>query len=183
MGRPRSEIEVDAELARMFRRHGFSGVTLADFERQTGMARASLYYRFPQGKDSMARAALTSVTQSFQQGVVGDMEAAVPARALKLLHQGLLRYYEGGQLGCVLGAFSMPAIANRFRPELQGLLAVLECAVERLAVRLGAEPADAKARAEDFVADLQGSLVLAAISGTQRTFVRRLKAAIARLAP
>ena len=50
MGRPRSEIEVDAELARMFRRHGFSGVTLADFERQTGMARASLYYRFPQGK-------------------------------------------------------------------------------------------------------------------------------------
>ena len=183
MGRPRSEIEVDAELARMFRTHGFSGVTLADFERQTGMARASLYYRFPQGKDSMARAALTTVTQSFQQGVVGDMEAAEPARALRLLHQGLLRYYEDGRLGCVLGAFSMPATASRFRPELQSLLAVLMSAVERLAARLGANPAGAKARAEDFVADLQGSLVLAAISGTQRTFVRRLKAAIAHLAP
>jgi TetR/AcrR family transcriptional regulator, lmrAB and yxaGH operons repressor len=181
MGRRRSEVEVDAELARMFRSHGFDGVTLSDFERQTGMARASLYYRFPEGKDSMARAALENIASSLRTGVLADMDAAEPARALKLLQHGLLDYYEDGRLGCVLGAFSTPATALKFRPEMQSLVALLLSSVERLAVRLGASRAGAKARAEDFVADVQGSLVLAAISGKPRTFVRRLAVAIGRL--
>jgi hypothetical protein len=81
----------------------------------------------------------------------------------------------------MLGAFSTPATAEKFRPEMQQLAAALLSAVEKLLARLGVSRADAKTRAEDFLADVQGSLVLTAISGTPRTFSRRLAAAMARL--
>jgi TetR/AcrR family transcriptional regulator, lmrAB and yxaGH operons repressor len=181
MGRQRLDIEVDAELAQLFRRHGFEGLTLSNFEQQTGMARASLYYRFPEGKDGMARAVLAHITHTMQSGVLTKMETAEPAKALKILQRGLLDYYENGRLGCMLGAFSTTATAEKFRPEMQQLAAALLEAVEKLLARLGASCADAKARAEDFLADVQGSLVLTAISGSPRTFSRRLAAAVARL--
>jgi TetR/AcrR family transcriptional regulator, lmrAB and yxaGH operons repressor len=92
MGRQRMDIEVDTELAQLFRRHGFGGLTLSNFEQQTGMARASLYYRFPGGKDSMARAVLAHIANTMQGAVLKKMEAAEPAQALRILQRGLLDY-------------------------------------------------------------------------------------------
>jgi TetR/AcrR family transcriptional regulator, lmrAB and yxaGH operons repressor len=181
MGRKRLEVEVDVELALMFRAQGFDGVTLSDFERQTGMARASLYYRYPDGKDSMARTVLGQIAESFRDGLLAEVDAAAPQRALKILQSGLLEYYDNGRLGCILGAFSSLATAAKFRSELQVVTAVILSCIERLAHRLGAPKADARRRAENFLADLQGSLVLAAIADSPRLFARRLAVAITTL--
>jgi TetR/AcrR family transcriptional regulator, lmrAB and yxaGH operons repressor len=181
VGRKRLEVEVDAHLARMFRANGFGGVTLSDFERQTGMARASLYYRFPDGKDSMARSVLEQITASLRNGLLAEVDAAQPEQALKLLQRGLLAYYDNGRLGCILGAFSSPTTAQRFQVELQALTALLLGSIEALAVRLGASRREARRRAEDLLADVQGSLVLAAIQASDDLFARRLKAAMVRL--
>ncbi len=182
MGRQRLDIQVDDELAQLFRRHGFEGLTLSNFEQQTGMARASLYYRFPDGKDGMARAVLTHITATMQSNLLSKMDVAEPSQALKLLHRGLLDYYENGRLGCMLGAFSTPATAEKFRPEMQKLATALQSSVEKLIMGSGVLRPEAKQRAEDFLADVQGSLVLTAISGSPRTFVRRLSKAIEKLA-
>jgi TetR/AcrR family transcriptional regulator, lmrAB and yxaGH operons repressor len=181
MGRPRLDIEVNSVLSRMFRQRGYDGMSLSDFERETGMAKASLYYRFPEGKDSMARAVLTDVATAFEQGLLAQMDEAAPAQALRLFEKGLLAYYENGQLGCLLGAFAMQHSADRFRTEMQALVKGVTAALISVQLRLGVPKKQALARTEDFLADLQGSLILAAVSGKPAAFKRRLKAAISRL--
>jgi TetR/AcrR family transcriptional regulator, lmrAB and yxaGH operons repressor len=182
MGRQRSEVEVDQALSRMFRRRGFDGLSLSDFERETGMAKASLYYRFPEGKDSMARAVLLGVADEFERGLFAQLRTLPPTEALQQLAKGLLDYYDNGRLGCLLGAFAAPDTAARFRPEMQQLLDGLLSAIATVLVRLGRTKTQAQRAAEDFLADLQGSLVITAVSGEPRTFARRLKAAVDRLA-
>jgi TetR/AcrR family transcriptional regulator, lmrAB and yxaGH operons repressor len=181
MGRQRLNVEVDQVLSRMFRQRGFDGLSLSDFERETGMAKASLYYRFPEGKNSMARAVLLGVADEFERGLFAQLPTLPPHEALQHFVEGLLAYYENGKLGCLLGAFAVPGTAARFRPELQNLLQGFMHALTSILTRAGQPKAQAQQRAEDFVADLQGSLVLATVSGEPRVFARRLKLAAEQL--
>jgi TetR/AcrR family transcriptional regulator, lmrAB and yxaGH operons repressor len=181
MGRRRSVLDVNTELSRLFRTHGYEGLSLSDFEQETGMARASLYYRFPDGKDSMAQQAFESITNTMQSGMIAEMDKLPPDRALEVLKHGLLEYYENGQLGCILGAFAAPSTAARFRLQMQQLASVFQSAVERLLIRKGSNKARSKLCAEDFLADVQGSLIISSIAGEPKLFVRRLKKAVERL--
>jgi AcrR family transcriptional regulator len=62
MPRPRSIEEDDliGRLARVFREVGFEGASLSILAQATGLQRASLYHRFPGGKQQMAEEVLTT---------------------------------------------------------------------------------------------------------------------------
>jgi AcrR family transcriptional regulator len=183
MGRPKLDIDVDDILRRQFRQKGYDGLSLAALAQETGLQKASLYYRFPEGKDSMARAALNSIGEVFEAQLFIPLRQLPPAEALALLEQSLSAYYEEGRLGCLLGAFAVPATAERFRPEMQALLAGFKAGLAELLGRLGIPAEAAQERGEDFISDLEGSLILASIAGDGATFTRRLKAAVRRLGP
>jgi AcrR family transcriptional regulator len=180
MGRPKLDIDVDDVLRRQFRHKGYDGLSLAALAQETGLQKASLYYRFPEGKDSMARAALRSIGELFAKEFEA-LRALPPEESLPALERNLDAYYEQGRLGCLLGAFAVPATAERFRPEMQELLAHFRASVAELLQGRGLSAAEAQTRSEDFIADMEGSLILASIAGDGSTFSRRLARAIARL--
>ncbi len=47
-------------LTGVFRLHGYEGASLSRIAKATGLQRASLYFRFPGGKEEMAEAVLRS---------------------------------------------------------------------------------------------------------------------------
>ena len=58
---PITKVDEDALLDRLsnvFRTHGFEGASLSLISKETGLQRASLYHRFPGGKEDMAKAVL-----------------------------------------------------------------------------------------------------------------------------
>ncbi len=93
---------------------------------------------------------LVHITNTLQKYVLVKMAVSNPAQALKILQTGQLDYYENGRLGCLLGAFSMPATAEKFRTEMRQLAAVLLRAVEKLIVQLSVSHAEAKIHDENF---------------------------------
>lgn len=180
MGRPPLDVEVNRELSRLFRERGYDGLSLSAFEQASGMAKASLYYRFPDGKDSMARAAIDSVTEEFA-ALALELEQLPPDEALRKLQRTLLAYYDNGRLGCLLGAFAVPNVVERFRDELQALYRAFARTINAIQRDSALTSKDKHRRTEDFIVDLEGSLIFAAVSGQSSAFSRRLKAALARL--
>jgi AcrR family transcriptional regulator len=53
------------KITESFQAYGFEGTSLSTISKATGLIKASLYCRFPAGKDEMAEAALRSVDQQF----------------------------------------------------------------------------------------------------------------------
>lgn len=178
MGRPKLDVDVDEVLRLQFRHKGYDGMSLADLARETGLQKASLYYRFPDGKESMARAALASVAEIFAESLFARLANLADADLLRELEKRLRRYYVDGRLGCLLGAFAVPATAERFRPEMQTLLERFQSGLMAVVMRLGLGKREARRRAEDFIVDLEGSLILASISQDTRAFNRRLARAV-----
>ena len=52
------DIEIMTSLVKTFRSRGYEGSSLAELAKSTGLKKASLYHRFPKGKEEMAIAVL-----------------------------------------------------------------------------------------------------------------------------
>jgi len=53
--------EILVGLATVFRSRGYEGASLKELAEATGLKKASLYYRFPNGKQEMAEAVLNHI--------------------------------------------------------------------------------------------------------------------------
>ena len=49
------DIEIIESLVKTFRSNGYEGTSLAELAKSTGLKKASLYHRFPDGKQEMAQ--------------------------------------------------------------------------------------------------------------------------------
>lgn len=181
MGRPRLEIDIEDDLTLLFRQRGFDGASLSAIEKVSGMGKASLFHRFPGGKDDMARASISAVTTQFEVTLSRIFENSAPKLCAHELQNFFSDYYLQGDLGCIFGAFSVPETAARFRPELQTMLKRITQSICQSSALAGVSRSQAKQNAEDFLADLQGTLILSSISPGKRRFNMRIQSAVARL--
>ncbi|HTJ30438.1 MAG TPA: helix-turn-helix domain-containing protein, partial [Acidobacteriaceae bacterium] len=68
-----SDEEFQAKALELFRTYGFQGVSLKDLAEATGLEKASLYYRFPGGKDEIVMAVATDVVRWFEENVFAPL--------------------------------------------------------------------------------------------------------------
>jgi len=171
-----SKGEIVDRLFTVFRDRGFEGASLADLSRATGLGRSSLYHHFPEGKDQMAAAVLAraeavSDTQIFQ---VAQASESLKVRVRKIV-SGLERFYAGGRSSCILGQFATASIGPSARESLKQSLKQWVTAITKLARDSGMTEVRAREFAEDWVARLQGALIVQAINGSTSAFERALK--------
>ena len=62
-------------LSDVFRSQGYEGASLTKLSEATGLQRASLYYRFPGGKQEMAEAVLAQIDARIATGILGPLKA------------------------------------------------------------------------------------------------------------
>lgn len=180
MARPQSVSDDDLldRLGAVFRARGFAGASLAELSSATGLKRASLYHRFPGGKEQMAREVLTAAAAWLEREVIAPLAAeASPAARLTDLLAALERFYDGGRQACLLNMLSAARIEDGpFAAEIGAMFTRLIDAFAGVAEDAGHAPAEASARAERAVMLLQGGLVLARGKGCVAPFRRALEA-------
>ncbi len=179
MGRPRSidEGALIARLARVFRDVGYEGASLAVLAQATGLRKASLYHRFPNGKRQMADEVLAAALAWFSENVLAPLKGeGAPKARLAAVAERLDGFYEGGRRACLLNMLAAPCREDGlFSPAIKGALEALIDAFVKLARDAGHAPTAARRRAERSVAMLQGSLVLARGLGSPKPFRKFLE--------
>lgn len=174
MARPRS-IEEDALLARLalaFSETGYDGASLAVLAKATGLQKASLYHRFPGGKQQMAEEVLAATRQWLDTQILAPLAApGLPRDRLAVVIRHLDGFYQGGTRACLLNMLSSPRIEDGpFAPAIRAAFAALIGALAALAEDAGLDPPTARRRAERAVMLLQGALVLARGTGSAAPF-------------
>ena len=162
------------KITESFQAYGFEGTSLSTISKATGLIKASLYWRFPAGKDEMAEAALRSVDQQFSHHILKPIDEAGPvANRLAAVANRLRQFYGDGKRACLLDTLTLGGSPPAIQKHAKLTLEVWVTKFEKLA--RGLDPATARLAAEDAVAALEGGLVLARVSGDRDAFRRAVE--------
>jgi AcrR family transcriptional regulator len=164
------------KITESFQAYGFEGTSLSTISKATGLIKASLYWRFPAGKEEMAEAALRSVDQQFSHHILKPIDEAGPvATRLAKVANRLHEFYGDGKRACLLDTLTLGGSPPAIQRHAKLTLEVWVTKFEKLARESGLDPATARLAAEDAVAALEGGLVLARVSGDRDAFRRAVE--------
>src|ERR1700732_1939881 len=148
------------KITESFQAYGFEGTSLSTISKATGLIKASLYWRFPAGKDEMAEAALRSVDQQFSYHILRPIDEAGPvATRLAKVANRLREFYGDGKRACLLDTLTLGGSPPAIQRHAKLTLELWVTKFENLARESGLDPATARLAAEDAVAALEGGPV------------------------
>ena len=163
-------------LSALFRTAGYDGASIGDIALATGLQKSSLYHRFPGGKQQMAAEVAAAAGAHFATAVLAPLDGDAPlAERIRAVGRNLEAFYEGGARGCVL---DMLSVGEPGADASAGLAAAAEGWIGAFAAaarEAGADTATSIARAQDAVAAIEGSLVVARVTGDRRPFSRAIE--------
>lgn len=151
-----------AHLAEVFRDVGYEGASLAKLSAASGLQRASLYHRFPGGKQQMAEEVLSSAIDWTVENVIEPLTGEGDLRERwSRVRRALDKLYGAGRKSCLLNMLMTPRNAGGpFAGAIQSALAALVDAFSRFARQAGQPENEARRIGQRAVALIQGSLVL-----------------------
>ncbi len=169
---------VDA-LAEVFSRYGYEGANLNRLSEASSLKRASLYHRFPGGKDEIVQAVISRAEDRYASVLAPAFEDGDPADRALSVAEGLAEYYADGEGSCLIIALSLSDDEGR----AQGGDCVLGWAdgFARIARDAGMSDALAEEAALDAIALIEGALIISATTGRTGPFQRALSGLPARL--
>jgi len=159
-------------LGATFRDVGYDGASLALLSEATGLKKASLYPRYPGGKEQMGLEVLREAGRWLTAHVLEPLAGAgSPRERIAAMAHELDCFYRGGEQPCLLNMLSAPiGGSGPFKAEIRQMFEVLIDALAGVIAETGC-PADvAHDRAERGVALIQGSLVLVRGLGSTALF-------------
>ena len=168
--------ELISTLTEVFRLHGFQGASLSRIVAATGLQRASLYHRFPGGKDEMALAVLKRADRWFGEYILAPLsEPGTAASRVRKMAARLDEFYSGGERSCLLDTLSMGQEETSIRQHVEGSFCAWRDALVGVAREAGLSARAARWWADEALVGIQGALVLARATGDNRAFKRVLK--------
>ena len=167
--------DVIEKLGEAFRRLGYEGATLAKLSLATGLQKASLYHYFPGGKEDMARAVLDQINGVIQEHVIQPLRSNSPPQdRLKQTVKAVDQFYDGGKLNCLIGIFILSASHKLFETDVRLMLKGWIAALAEVGVAMGVKADVAYQRAQQWVTELQGALIITRGLGSKSVFRRTL---------
>lgn len=166
-----SDQDLICALTDVFRAQGYEGASLSRISEATGLEKASLYHRFPRGKEEMVATVVNHVNQWFQDHVFTPLERpGKPAQKIRLVAEHLRELYGNGSKSCVLDTLSLPGSSPGLREAVRGSLKAWLQAFTGIAREAGASDTEARQRAEQAIIEIEGSLVLARVLADRKPF-------------
>lgn len=169
--------ELIGRLSQVFRDVGYEGATLSMLEEATGLKKASLYHRFPNGKEQMANEVLHTAQQWMEEHILTPPQgSAAPRTRIDAMIKSLDQFYSGGKQACLLNMLSSSRIyGGPFTKSIRKMFEAWIDALSALARDAGADPKMARLRAERVLMLLHGSLVLSRGIGSTQPFRKFLE--------
>ena len=160
----------------LFRTYGFEGVSLKQLADATGLEKASLYYRYPGGKDEIVMAVAKDVVAWFQANIFVPLAGAGSTRKRVVFAVERLReFYAGGTKACITDVLSIPGASEELKTALKGAMQAWIGAFTEIAKESGFSSATAHSRAEEAVVRFEGALIVARVLGDKAPFERILR--------
>ncbi|GGN07490.1 hypothetical protein GCM10010967_48860 [Dyadobacter beijingensis] len=149
------------KLMEVFRSAGYDGASMAALAEATQLKKASLYHRFPQGKEEMAHAVLRYVA-NWAKNRITDVLVSDSTREERLdsALNAIDELYDGGRLDCILRALSHGSAANLFRKETGAIFETLIRSFKHLAMDFGHDEQHAEQLAGELIVKIQGTLIV-----------------------
>ena len=169
-----SKPEILDRLMLLFRQRGYDGASLADIAEVTGLGKSSLYHHFPGGKVEMAREVMTHLSSKLEPALLRVRGPGTPRAKLNSFLKVVEEVYDSGRLACLLERLCASADRKKFAKPLKSTFEALLEAFDYLCSEAGHKSSVAKARAEEAVVRIQGSLVLGVGLDQPEVFVRAL---------
>jgi TetR/AcrR family transcriptional repressor of nem operon len=169
----RTRERVLAGATEIFHRQGFSGTTIHDLIRETGVKKGNLYHHFS-SKEEMGLEVLTRARGDFFTFLDKSMQGDRPSARLANHFKAIVRYHESRNLvgGCIFGntALEMSDRNETYRDIIHSVFEewrsrirdILESAVRSGEVRKDLDP---EAMAKHVVATIEGGILVARASG------------------
>jgi TetR/AcrR family transcriptional regulator, lmrAB and yxaGH operons repressor len=176
-----SDPELVDALAEVISRYGFEGASLSRLADASGLQRASLYHRFPGGKEEILARAIARVGARFGELLAPAYEAGAPRDRVERVAGAIDEYYAGGERSCLIVALSLAD--QGVRDDVGRCLLRWMEAFTTLAAAGGMSSVDAHEVAAEQVALLEGSLVIAQVTGETGPFQRAIRRLPDRLVP
>lgn len=174
MARPQSVDDDDliSRLSGVFRDVGYKGASLGLLADSTGLQKASLYHRFPGGKQQMAEEVITAAVSWYEVNIFAPLRGdGTPRERLAAVGQRLAEFYADGRKACLLNMLAAPPEADGpFAAAIRGAFAAIIDAFRDLASEAGHDAPEAGRRASRAVMLLHGSLVLSRGLGSCEPF-------------
>ena len=163
-------------LAEVFRRHGYEGASLSLISEATGLKRASLYHRFPEGKQQMVEAVMSRTDERFADHVLEPLlSQGDPHDRVAEMARRLDRHYAGGTLPCLLDTLTVGDNGSGIDGHIRRTFDFWISAMKQVSRDAGLSTAQAGRRSERAMVLIQGGLIVSRISGGGQAFKRLLK--------
>lgn len=164
----------------LFRAYGSVGVSLSRLSEAIGLEKASLYHRYPGGKDEIVLAVAARVSQWFGEHVFAPLQAQTspqtsPRRRVAVVAEQLGVFYGDGVKSCITDVLSLAGGNDELAAALRMAMQAWLKAFAQVARESGLPPALARLRAEEAIVRIEGSLVLARVLGDNQPFQRTLR--------
>ena len=162
-------------LTDVFRTFGYEGASLSKISEATGLQRASLYHRFPGGKEDMAKAVLERAGQWLGERVLGPLSGpGTPESRIRNMAHELHSFYAGGKNCCLLDSLSFGSDDNAIRQHVQQGMGAWVDELAKVAKEAGVSPKKSRQQAQDAISQIQGTLVVARVMKDYGPFERML---------
>ncbi len=182
MAYPKVESDVVLQkLFDLFREQGYAGASLSQLAEAAGLKKASLYHRFPQGKEQMAEAVLDYTGAWVEAHILAALRRpGDPAPRLAEALAGIRLLYDDGRKPCILRALSLGAGTEALQPQVARIFTQLVTGFAQVAHELGHASAHAQQLAEELLISIEGGLLVAGALQTPALFQHHLTLAAAR---
>ena len=160
----------------LFRTYGFEGVSLSQLSEAIGLEKASLYHRYPCGKDQIVLAVVARVARWFGEHVFAPLKTAASPRArVAVVAEQLRVFYSDGTKPCITDVLSISGGSDELRTTLRIALQAWLKAFAEIAKESGLSARLSRLRAEEAIVRIEGSLVVARVLGDSQPFQRVIK--------
>ncbi|MBC7924601.1 MAG: TetR/AcrR family transcriptional regulator [Bryobacteraceae bacterium] len=162
-------------IAHVFRIHGYEGASIRLLSEATGLERASLYHRYPGGKEEMASAVITWTGNWFRANVIEPLAnpSQQPSARLQDVARNLKEFYERGSLPCVLDCMTIGS-SDPIRDKVRESLGAWTDAFAGLARETGIGAAESRNRAQQAIIEIEGALVVTRVLNDPKPFLKTL---------
>ena len=163
-------------LTSVLRNKGYDGASMNELAKASGLQKASLYHRFPGGKEEMARSVLENIHDWIEANVlkvVADSSRNIEDRLTEAI-ANIRDFYQNGEAVCIIRALSIGSGLVLFGEELRASIKSWEQAFVKLGLDAGMDKEKAEVTATEVFILIQGSLVLSNGVGSPLPFNKAL---------
>ncbi|WP_289045918.1 TetR/AcrR family transcriptional regulator [uncultured Olleya sp.] len=149
-------------LSQVFRDKGYEGASLNELAEITGLKKASLYHRFPDGKQQMAQAVFTYIDNWVNQHIFSALNdtSKTPQERLKGGLDNIKILYAGGKESCIFSAFSKQKGMSLFEQNIKDSMTEWINCFTKIAYALNFPIKQSKDHAIQTLIEIQGSLIV-----------------------